>query len=136
MGILDRLFHKSNLKSKQFTGDNGGNALIPIPLGTEFELVDYGFVSSNTSVLIQIVCRKDPYQDFRLLDDDLKKNYPLLSIKKLPKNIVIRSLPLKNGYEGDLYNERNDQAITIRVGPESKENLNLLLEMIKSSKFI
>lgn len=136
MGFLNRLFRKSNFKSKQFTGDNGGNALIPIPANAEFEFVDYGFVSSNTSVLIQIVCRKDPYQNFRLIDDDLKKNYSVLSIKKLPKNIVIRSLPLKNGYEGDLYNERNDQAITIRVGPESKENLKLLLDMIRSSRFI
>ncbi|WNY23630.1 hypothetical protein MmiHf6_09390 [Methanimicrococcus hongohii] len=136
MSLGKRLFHRTNLKTKQFTGDNGGNAVVGIPENAEFNLADEIFISTNTSVYIEIMCRKDPYQDFEAVDNETKKDLPILPVKKLRERTVIRVLPGKNGYEADIYNERNDQAIRILVGPENKDNLNLLLDMIKSAKFI
>ncbi|WNY28985.1 hypothetical protein MmiEs2_11980 [Methanimicrococcus stummii] len=136
MSLGKRLFHKSNLKMKQFTGDNGGNAMVGIPENAEFELINGTFVSSNTSAHLEITCRKDPYQDFQAVDNELKKDCPILQVKKLREGAIVRVLPMKSGYEADIYNERNDQAISILAGPENRDHLDLLLEMIKSAKFI
>ncbi len=133
---LKNLLHRTSLKTKQFTGNNGGNAVVGIPENTEFELVDETFISTNTSVYVEITCRKDPYQDFEAVDNEMKKAYPVLPVKKLRPQTVIRVRPGKAGYEADIYNERNDQAITIMVGPENEKNLDLLLDMIKSAQFI
>lgn len=136
MDLKKRLFHHEKLKTKQFTGDNGGNALVDIPVNAEFELFGETHVSTNTSVRLEITCRKDPYRDFQAIDNENKSIYPIVPVKKLRKGAIIRQLPDKEGFTADFYNERNDQAITILIGPESKDNLNLLLDMIKSLKFI
>lgn len=133
---LKSILHRTNLKTKQFTGTNGGNAVVGIPENTEFELVNETFISTNTAVYVEITCRKDPYQDFEAVDNEAKKEYPIQPVKKLRPRTVIRMRPGKAGYEADIYNERNDQAITIMVGPENDQNLDLLLDMIKSAKFI
>lgn len=136
MNFKKSLFHRNNLKTKQFTGDNGGNAMVCIPTGAEFELIEETFVSSNTAVYLEVKCRKDPYQDFETIDSEKKKDNPILPIKKLRERTVVRVLPGKSGYEADIYNERNDQAVTIHIGPNNNDNLELLLDMVKSAKFI
>lgn len=93
-------------------------------------------ISSNTTIRLEITCRKDPYQNFKAIDDENKKIYQIVPIKKLRKNAIIRQLPDKEGYTADFYNERNDQAVTILVGPGNKDNLRLIRDMIKSVKFI
>ncbi|MDV0445256.1 hypothetical protein MmiAt1_08220 [Methanimicrococcus sp. At1] len=124
------------MKLKQFTGENGGNAIIGIPENVEFELIGGTFISSNTSVHLEITCRKDPYQNFEEIDNELKKECPVLPIQKLRENTAVRTLPMKSGYEADIYNERSDQAITIFVGPENNDSLKLLSDMIQSAEFI
>lgn len=136
MNLKKHFFQRTKLKKKQFAGENGGNAMVEVPENTEFELVGKTFVSANTSIHLEITCRKDPYRDFEADDRELKKAYPVQPVQKLRARTVIHVLPDKKGYEADIYNERNDQAITILIGPENPDNFSLLLNMIRSAQFI
>jgi len=150
MSLKKRSSHRASLREKQFTGNNGGNALLRIPEKAEFELIDDVFISGNTSVKMTVLCRKDPYRNFEKEDQETDRNLEtlpakklqpnffmrLLSSKKNRQNVVVHLLPGNRGYKASVYNKRKDQAITITLGPEEGKNLDMLLKIIKTAKFI
>jgi len=141
---------KLKMREKQFTGNNGGNALLKIPEKAEFELMNDVFISGNTSVKMTVSCRKNPYQNFEEIDQEADRNLEIIPAKKLRPSFFMRLLPAKKnrltvivhllpgnrGYKASLYNKRRDQAITITLGPEEKKNFAILREMIKTARFI
>jgi len=141
---------KLKMRDKQFTGNNGGNALLKIPEKAEFELVDDVFISGNTSVKMTVSCQKNPYLNFEKIDQETNRNLERIPAKKLQpgfltrllsskKNqliVVAHLLPGNRGYKASIYNKRRDQAITMTLGPEDKKNFAILREIVKTARFI
>lgn len=136
MDLKRLFFHRLPLREKQFTGENGGNALIRIPEKAEFDLMNDVFISGNTSIKMTVSCQKNPYKNFEEIDREANRNLEVLPVKKLRKDAIVHLLPGSRGYKVSIYNKRKDQAITITFGPEDEKNFEMLREIIKTAKFI
>lgn len=136
MDLKRRFFNRFSLRDKQFTGDNGGNALVRIPPKAEFELTGDVFVSNNTSVKMTVSCRKNPYLNFEEIDNEQDEGLERLTDKRLRSDASVRLLPNRAGYKASVYNERRDQVIIITIGPANSKHLDLLFEIVKTAKFI
>ncbi|MCL2862533.1 MAG: hypothetical protein FWE54_00290 [Methanimicrococcus sp.] len=142
--------HRIPLREKQFTGSNGGNALIWVPEKAEFDLVDDVFVSKNTAVMMTVSCQRDPYRNFEEIDKKTDRSLEILPMKQLRPNLLSRLLHRKksrldsvvcllpggSGYKACFYNERRDQTITITIGPEGEKNMDVLIHILKTARFI